>query len=296
MYFLILAVLFVSVIPTFAQTSVPLTSTQSTSATGMPTQSISGDSLCGSTVATACKASDLKKLGKALVFLIATLGSVLLFVFVMIRVTRGVIAKFTGDASGLAQARNDSGNAIVGFIIALAAVSILLAGLKILGAKPETTQLLRLFSSTFIDPAYAQEQLLPNPLGSNSLYDIIIAGANLAMRFFVYPSIIAAWVASGFKFIYSQGNPEGLKTARNWLLISFIFTIVAFSLQGFILAFRATAEKILPTSSEQQTTTPVSPTGTVDGRGQPAPTPGSSCGLNGGIMGTDGVCYVGGRR
>lgn len=246
-YFFLSAFILVSTVPVFAQTSVPLTPTQSTPTTGAPTQSI-GDQ-CGNTYETRCAPSDLKKIGKALALLIATLGGVLVFVFIMIRVTKGVIAKFKGDASGLAQARSDSGNAIVGFIIALAAIAILLAGLKILGAQPWATQLLQLFSSTFVDHAYAQEKLLPNPLGSNSLYDIIIAGANLAMRFFVYPAIIAAWVASGFKFVYSQGNPEGLKTARNWLLISFIFTIVAFSLQGFILAFRATAEKILAPSA-----------------------------------------------
>jgi hypothetical protein len=61
------------------------------------------------------------------------------------------------------------------------------------------------------------------------------------------------WVASGFKFVYSQGNPEGLKTARSWLLVSFIVTIVAFSLQGFILALKATAQKIVPTTTSIRT-------------------------------------------
>lgn len=208
--------------------------------------SIAGDELCGSSAETVCSPSHLKEMGKRLMLIFASVGGALLVVLIMIRVMISVWLTFTGkDPSALSKARGDAFNAVVGFVIVIGVFGgLFLAALSLLGAQPWVSQLLRAFSYGFVEHAYAQEQLLPNTLASTSLYDIIIAGANLAMKFFVYPGLIAAWVASGFKFIYSQGNPEGLKTARSWSYIAVIVTIIAFTLQGFILAFQGTAKKV----------------------------------------------------
>jgi hypothetical protein len=282
-YFLVSAFLFLSAGTVFAQGA----------------SQVSPGQRCGET--SPCAISDFAPTIGAALGPIVPIVLVLAGVFVIGAVAWGALAKiFTSDENALVRARRLAtqsavGGAIFFFVIGGGYVALL----SIFGVKTEFFKLINIFSYGLVEHAYAQEKLLPNPLTSNSLYDIILSAANLAMKFFVYPSIIAVWVASGFKFIYSQGNPEGLKTARNWLLISVILTVVAFSMQGFIQAFRGTAEKILPSTTQMQTGTPVS-SGTSDGRGQPASpsTPGAACERGGfnGIMGTDGTCQIGGSR
>jgi hypothetical protein len=235
-----------------ATTGTSLTPSPSTPSTGAPTQSISGDGVCGATYETRCDASSLKKIGDGLRFLFVWIGIPCLVAFVMGRLVVGMIATFEGKPGQMALATKQAGQVLLGFLLLLLAFKLVGVFLKAFGAQTWVGKLLLPFTYGFFEHAYAQETLLPNPYGSNSLYDIIISGANLAMRFFVYPALIAAWVASGFKFIYSQGNPDGLKTARSWLLISVLVTIVAFMIQGFIVAFKGTAEKILSTRSEVQ--------------------------------------------
>jgi hypothetical protein len=218
------------------------------------TQSISGDGLCGSSTSTACTPAHLKAIGTKVLTLFVYLGSAILVAVIGIRLVLSVLAYMRGDAGAIKRAGENAFNAFIGFFIVFAVGGgIFLLLLRYFGAQPWTVKLLQMFAdSSLIEHAYAQTAtttMLPNPLGSNSAYDLIIAGLSLAMRFFVYPGLIVLWVASGFKFIYSQGNPEGLKTARSWLMWSVIVTIVAFSLQGFILAFRATAERIVPAIS-----------------------------------------------
>lgn len=298
------------------------------------TPSIAGDGVCGATAADVCTPADLKEMGRKLLTTFALLGSAMLVVIIGIRLVMSMFAYMRGDAMAIKKAGESAFNAMIGFFIVFAVTGgIFLLGLKYLGVQPWVGQLLQMFSSVFVETAYAQETLLPNALGSNSAYDLILAFMNLVMRFFVYPALIVFWVAAGFKFIYSQGNPEGLKTARNWLFMSFIITIVAFSLQAFLLAFRATAEKIVPIEKSQtipapQTTSSGLPTttntpvacgsiasetqrdacfaaqaGTADGRGAPEPkTPGAACvteGKNNGQWVGDsvnGYCVAGGSR
>lgn len=306
--------------------------TLSVSGVQAQTPSIAGDGVCGSSSSTICKPSDLKEMGRKLLTMFALLGSGILVVIIGVRLVTSMFAYMRGDAMAIKKAGEAAFNAVIGFFIVFAvAGGIFLLGLKYLGAQPWVGQLLQMFSAVFVETAYAQETLLPNPLGSNSAYDLILAAMNLAMRFFIYPALIVMWVASGFKFIYSQGNPEGLKTARNWLLMSFVITVVAFSLQAFLLAFRATAEKIVPIEKSQtapapqaasglpnNTNTPVvcgsiasetqrnacfaAQAGTVDGRGKPEPkTAGAACvvgGMNGMWVGdsVNGYCVAGGSR
>ncbi len=277
-----------------AQGTIDLTPTSSTPTTGAPTQSISGDEICGSSQATICKPSDLKRIMRSALLFFATIGSVGVFIFIMARIVLEVKAyMIDGDPGALKKAKTDTFNALVGFIIVLVVMGggyILLV--KAFGTQPWVIGLLQFFAYGLVDHAYAAEQLLPNPYGSNSFYDIIITAANLVMRFFIYPALVAMWVASGFKLVYSQGNPEGLKTARNWFLVAVIVTVIAFSLQGLIVAFKGTAEKILPAAQTETT-------GTTDGRGQRLPgTYGAACTEGGynGIIGTDGKCQIGGSR
>lgn len=260
--------------------------------------SISGDTLCGGDAQHKCTAANLKSIGTRLLTLFAYLGSALLIVFMMVRLLISVAAYFRGDAMALKKAKEALFNALIGFILVFAVGGgTILILLTAFGVQPWALKLLQFFSESIVPHAYAaDEKLLPNPLGSNSAYDIVIAAANLAMRFFVYPGLIAAWVASGFKFVYSQGNPEGLKTARSWLLVSFIVTVIAFSLQGFILALKATAEKVTGTSTSQTTSTDANRSANAPALG----TPGAECTTTTGLYGqisTDGkTCVSGGAR
>jgi hypothetical protein len=221
------------------------------------TGSVSGDSLCGADKDHKCTAANLKTVGQRLLTIFAYIGSAAVIVLILVRVLRSVWAYFNGDTLALKKASADAFNALIGFILIFAVGGgILLVMLKTLGVQPWAIKLLQFFSESVVPHAYAAtstEKLLPNPLGSNSAYDILIAAIKLAMQFFIYPGLIAMWVASGFKFIYSQGNPEGLKTARSWLLVSVIVTIVAFSLQGFVIALKNTAQKIVPVQASMGT-------------------------------------------
>ncbi len=267
-----------------------------------PTGSISGDTLCGSSSTAKCTPANFKQIGMKLLSLFTILGSALLTVFIAIRIILSWYAYRAGDAGAIKRAGQQAFNAFIGFIIVFAVFGgIYVTLLNTLGAQPWVTQLLKLFSGAFIEHAYAQAPAatqLPNTLGSTSVYDILLSAASLALRFFVYPAVIAMWVWSGFQFIYSQGNPEGLSKAKSWLFWAFIITVITFSLQGFLVAFRSTAEKIVPgvtsPTSAPATPPPSTPTPTPPAQG----TLNAACTLNGynGIVGTDGVCHVGGSR
>jgi hypothetical protein len=223
----------------------PLSSSASNGA-----QSISGDEVCGATAATECTPAHLKQVGQRLLFTFTSIGGAVLLVLIAIRIMRSWYAYRAGNANAIKEAGQQAFNAVIGFFIVFAIMGgLYLAFLSYLGTQPWATQLFKLFSQAFIPHAYAAgettDQLLPNAYGSNSLYDLLISGANLIMRFFVYPAIIAAWVWSGFQFVYARGNPEGLSKAKFWIFWAFIFTVVIFMLQGFLLAFRNSANSIL---------------------------------------------------
>lgn len=217
-------------------------------------QGISGDALCGGS-SNPCTPAHFKILANRLFLLFASVGTALLFLFIIGRIIYSAyLYMANGDPGALARARTQSFNMMIGYGIIIAVFGgMYLIGLRIFGVKSEFLNLLQFFSfDGFIEHAYAQTgTTLPNPLSSDNAYDIIIAGISLAMKFFIYPALITMWVASGFKLVYSQGNPEGLKTARKWFLVSFVVTVIAFTLQGFIIAFRGTAMKVFGSASTQ---------------------------------------------
>ena len=244
----------------------------------------------------------MKDLFASLGLLVAGVGSMVVIAIVAFRIGVSVWGRiFGGRPEALAQASMQAGNALIGFVIVLAVIAGFLAVLlKSFGVQPWVFGIFStFFSSGLVEHAYAQ-QYLPNPLQSNSLYDLVVAGLSVAMKFIVYPIIIAGWVASGFKFVYSQGNPEGLKTARGWLYTTVIATVIIFTVQGFVLALRGTAERVFQGAGVQQTGTQNNnQTGTPDGRGTPTGTrtPGSQCEQNGsyGVWDTTGTCVVSSR-
>ncbi len=250
-----------------AQGQDDVTPTSATPATGgaQPalggTPSISGDEVCGSTATTECTPTHFKEISKRLLVILTMLGGAVLVIMICIRLVISWYAYRSGDAGAIKRAGEQAFNAMVGFFIIFAVFGgLYLALLSYFGTQPWATQLFKLFSDAFIPHAYAQTsapQLLPNALGSNSAYDILLAGINLGMRFFVYPAIIVMWVWSGFQFVYARGNPDGLSKAKSWLFWAVIITVVAIMLQGFLLAFKNTAQKILPaTSSTSGSPTP----------------------------------------
>jgi hypothetical protein len=233
------------------------TQTSQTSQTTSGTPSIAGDEVCGSSATTECKLTDLTKMGKSLLFYFTMLGGAILVLFIALRLVSAWFAYRAGNTNAIKQAGEWAFNAAIGFLIIFAvAGGLFLGGLSYLGTQPWATKLFKLLSDMFVEHAYAattdtSTQLLPNALGTNSAYELLLAGINLGMRFFVYPAIIVMWVWSGFQFVYSQGNPEGLKKARSWLMWAAIITVVAIMLQGFLVALKNTANKILSQRSSQ---------------------------------------------
>jgi hypothetical protein len=236
------------------------------------TQSVSGDEVCGGAstsddpAANKCTANDFKEIGKRLLVIFTMLGGAVLVIMIAVRLVMSWYAYRSGDAGAIKRAGEQAFNAAMGFLIIFAVFGgLYLALLNYLGTQEWTVQLFKLFSDMLVPlvpHAYAAptasptaDQLLPNAFGSNSAYDILLAGINLGMRFFVYPAIIVMWVWSGFQFVYSRGNPDGLTKAKSWLFWAFIITVVAIMLQGFLIAFKNTANKVLGNTSAIVVTT-----------------------------------------
>lgn len=244
-----------------AQTPAPAT----TGTTAGVTQSVSGDEVCGgiapkdsnNPAANECTAQDFKEIGKRLLVIFTMLGGAVLVIMIAVRLVMSWYAYRSGDAGAIKRAGEQAFNAAMGFLIIFAVFGgLYLALLNYLGTQDWAVQLFKLFSDVFVPHAYAapvaapsDSALLPNAFGSNSAYDILLAGINLAMRFFVYPAIIVMWVWSGFQFVYARGNPEGLSKAKSWLFWAVIITVVAIMLQGFLIAFKNTANKVLGNTS-----------------------------------------------
>jgi hypothetical protein len=265
-------------------------------------QSIAGDTVCGASAP--CQLSDLTKIGRSFLAMAMYLGGAIFIIFASFVIIKAVRARMAGNTNAIKDAGNYIFQGLIGFaLVFLIGGGLLAVALKTFGVRPEFLKLLELFSSGFFNHAYAEE-LLPNPYSSNSAYDIIIGGASLIMRFFIYPALIALIVWSGLKFVISQGNPNGLKEAKAWLWWSIIAVIIVFSLQGFLLAFQATVQKIVPiqqnTTQNQTATQQNTSTGEATiKQGEPAPGAyGSACTIGGynGRIGTDGKCYAGGFR
>lgn len=211
------------------------------------TASISGDGLCGASATSTCNISHVKTIIQKLFYAFVVVGGSALVLMTAIRLVQSWFAYRAGNASAIKEAGEKTFQGVIGFFLFFAVLGgLLAAGLSYLGAQPWATKFLQLLSGLFVEYAYAAETQFQNPLMSNNLFDLLLAGMNLAMRFFVYPALIVMWVWSGFQFVYSQGNPDGLKKARSWLFWAFLITAIAFMLQGFLLALKATALKIAP--------------------------------------------------
>lgn len=244
-------------------------------------QPISGDQLCGASKDDVCGPQHLKELARRVVTSFVAIGGALLVTIIAVRLVVSYFAYARGDAGAIKRAGEDAFNAALGFLLIFAVFGgLFLAMLTAFGAQPWVVQLLKLFADGFVETAYAQG--LPNMLGSNGIFDIILSFVRLIIQFFIIPGLVAMWVWSGFLFVYARGNPEGLKKAKSLLLWAVIFTVVIVSLQGFLLAFKNTAESLAPgiaspsstpaPAPNSQSPSPASPTGT-----SPAPATGTSC-------------------
>ncbi len=281
---------------------------------GNPTQtSISGDDLCGGQKE--CTTGDLQNLFKRVIPPVIEVSMVLGVGAMLLLLLNAKWQEVNGNAGALAEARKKMGQAIIGFCMLVAIISgLYLTALKTLGVDVKFLNILNFFSIEFIPHAYAAN-MLPNTTTSTNVFDLIINLFNLFMRFFVYPGVIFFWVLSGFKFISSQGNPEGLKTARGWLWTTLIVTVVVFTFQAFLLAAKGTVTNIVGDQSAQTSTanqggnTGLQGAAQNGGQSSPQSSTQSNCPATGGSPGTccqkggyygqfdvNGVCVVGGMR
>lgn len=219
------------------------------------TTAISGDEVCGSSAKTACTFNDAKKIINSTVTLIIQLGSAVLVLFIVYRFINAWFALRAGNSDAYKQATKDTGNAVIGFIIIVAVIGGAYVGiLSFLGVD---TKFFKLFSDVFIQHAYAAEGLT-NPLTkTNSLYDFIILFVKMVMSFFIYPALLVMWVWSGFQYVYSQGNPEGIKKAHQWLMWAVISTLIVFVTQAFLSALQGTLNKVLPNAKKTSIVTDI---------------------------------------
>lgn len=213
---------------------------------------VSGDEVCGKIVNGVPDICNPIEDGKTIIGNLITgvlpVVMALLVVFIILRVLWGVkLMMIDGNPSAMVEARKQIWSSLVGFVVLV----LLLGGagvaiLTFLGTQDWAIQLLKLFSEAIVPHAYAVEgRLLPNPLGTNNLYDFVLLFVRLVVRWFVFPALIVMWVWSGFAYVLAQGNPEKISTAHKWLLWAVISTVVVMVTEGFLFALQGTVQQIL---------------------------------------------------
>ncbi|MBP6888694.1 MAG: hypothetical protein KBC21_03240 [Candidatus Pacebacteria bacterium] len=217
--------------------------------------SISGDSLCGSTVETSCEFSDLEALVTGVMYFIIGLGIPLLVVIIAYRYVMAWFAAAQGQTGAYKEATKKAAQSILGLLILVGLFGgVLVVLLKYLGATEPVVKLLELISQGLIPHAYAQT--LPTPIEDTNLYDFILKILRLIMRFFVYPLLIVIWVWTGFDFILAQGKPEALSKAKKLLVWATISTFVVVMIQAFLMAAQGTVNQILPGTATSRSVAP----------------------------------------
>jgi hypothetical protein len=239
--------------------------------------SISGDSLCGATVATECNLGHFRSLIQGAGKIIVGIGIPWLVLVILWRFTAAWFAAKEGNASAYKEARKKSMDAVIYFLVIVLVLSgMLLTVLQYFGVKAEPLELLKSLSLQFIPITQASAQELPNFLKAGSLYDLMLDFVRLIILFIVYPGIILMWVWTGFLFVAAQGKPDALTKAKSLLVKAIATSFIVFLAQGFLLAARGTANKIFPTPTQSSSapssrTTPGTP-GTPTATTQPATT------------------------
>jgi hypothetical protein len=257
---------------------------QGFSPTGAPAQSVSGDSYCGG----GGKPCSLGQIGGVirafLTNVVLRIGIVVLFLYIMLVIAQTLKAKAENKPDALKEAYKRITNALLGFLMLMAAVSGFLYFLiQFIGVK---AQFLQFLLSGFVDIAYAQTPTyLENPVTSVSLYDFLLVVVRLFIRFFIFPGVIFMWVYTGFSFVQAQGKPDAINKAKSWLLWATVCTILIFVVEGFLFALRNTVNQILP-GVTTQTRQQVNTNGTPDLRVAPAANSyGAACTLPDGLTG-----------
>ena len=257
--------------------------------------SISGDDLCGGATSTPCTAAHLKSLMQNVFKLIVMLGMPILIVFVSYRFLIAWIRLQQGNSGAYKEAIKEASQAIGGFMIIVALFGgVMYAVLKYFGVKSEgefnPLNILKLITDNidlFVPHAYAagSQQYLPNPTLINSPFDFIMSVLRVIMKFIIYPGLIYIWVRSGMQFVIAQGNPDGLRKAKQWLLWAFVTTLVVFSVQGVVSVISTTATEVIGNRNSSTDTPPNK--GTEDGRTPPKDgEDGTPCNYNGGGEGS----------
>lgn len=179
-----------------------------------------------------------------LVFSAITLIVMIPGYFVAIAIKR----MFIGESSEvLKEYRSKITSAIISFAVLAGAVGILYWLMVSLGLSPWVRKpFTPILSMELIPHAYAQTgEYLSSPIeGTDSLYDFFLLLVRAAVRWFIYPGIIAIWIYTGFSYVAAQGNPEKIIKSHKWLFIAVAATVVTFLSEAFVFAIRDTVKAI----------------------------------------------------
>lgn len=196
-----------------------------------------------------CDVNDLFEQLKV-VFIVSVLIIMLWNLFIIIK--SGTFQMFKEDQSeALAALKQQGWRALSNIVLSLIIVGVMVAFYQAVlvekFSKPfDAFKTFQSLNEPFVVHAYAVEgEHLPNPLVVETPYDLAILAYQLAMRWIFIPLLIASWVWAGFLFIRAQGNPEGLKRARERLVYSVVWTVILMVILGLAFTLRDTANQIL---------------------------------------------------
>jgi len=196
-----------------------------------------------------CDANDFLEQSKA-VFLVLVMVIILWNMFIIIK--SGTLRMFSkNQAQALEDLKEQAWKALSNIVLSLIIIGLAVAFYEtiLVDKFKQPYEVFKTFQSLnepFVGHAYAAEgQHLPNALVVETPYDLAILSYQLAMRWIAIPLLIASWVWAGFLFITSQGNPEGLKRARERLVYSVVWTVILMVILGLAFTLRDTANQIL---------------------------------------------------
>jgi hypothetical protein len=199
-----------------------------------------------------------------------------------------------GNSGAYKEALGKALNAVIGLVVILLVIGGAYIGIvKYIGAQDWAMTFFNLFSQNFIPHAYAATNgtILPNPLGVNSLYDLLLNIVRVFIRWFVFPGVVVMWIWTGFSYVAAQGAPQKIALAHKWLLYALITTVLIMTTEGFLFALRGTIQQIVP---QQQVSAPAANNVTTNPNTPTNGETGSACTVvetgGTGQLRSDGVC------
>lgn len=204
---------------------------------------------CGGSGQADCRLSDIKTL-----FTNTTTEAfkiVALFALAVVIYTGFKLMTGRDKSVEITESKERAWKVVTGILIFFGAPALIIMILRSIGLNDEFMKMFNFFFATLIDTfsisvyAVSDPALLPNPVAFDNPLDLLAQILHLTIRWFVFPLILLSWLYSGFLYVKAQGNPEEITYAHNWLLYTFIGTVIIMLAETLFAVLSSTIASII---------------------------------------------------